>query len=42
MGLWYPEILNRLESSVTEDAMTVCDVIDASVNQRHVNITTDV
>ncbi|XP_017873956.1 PREDICTED: synaptic vesicle glycoprotein 2C isoform X1 [Drosophila arizonae] len=42
MGLWYPEILNRLGSSVAEDAMTVCDVIEASVDQWQANITTDV
>ncbi|KRF78581.1 synaptic vesicle glycoprotein 2B isoform X2 [Drosophila virilis] len=42
MGLWYPEILNRLGSSIADDAMTVCDVIDASVNQSKLNQTTTV
>ncbi|XP_064556869.1 synaptic vesicle glycoprotein 2B isoform X3 [Drosophila montana] len=42
MGLWYPEILNRLGSSIADDAMTVCDVIDASVNQSKLNQTTTI
>ncbi|ALC46844.1 CG12783, partial [Drosophila busckii] len=39
MGLWYPEILNRLGSSDIEDATTVCEVIDASIDQSHLNST---
>ncbi|KAL7740167.1 hypothetical protein ACLKA6_003879 [Drosophila palustris] len=39
MGLWYPEILNRLGSTSVEDAMTVCDVIDASIDQPQLNKT---
>lgn len=33
MGLWYPEILNRLGSTDVEGSMTVCNVIDASIDQ---------
>lgn len=39
MGLWYPEILNRLGSNNVEDAMTVCNVIDASIDQSESNQT---
>lgn len=39
MGLWYPEILNRLGSTMVEDSVTVCEVIDASIDQSYVNVT---
>ncbi|XP_034112880.1 synaptic vesicle glycoprotein 2B [Drosophila albomicans] len=39
MGLWYPEILNRLGSTIVEDITTVCQVIDASIDQSHLNVT---
>ncbi|KAH8312492.1 hypothetical protein KR044_011027, partial [Drosophila immigrans] len=41
MGLWYPEILNRLGSTVVDDIMTVCQVIDASIDQSHLNLTSN-
>ncbi|EDW83976.2 uncharacterized protein Dwil_GK13894 [Drosophila willistoni] len=40
MGLWYPEIQNRLGSSDDVD-MTVCQVIDASIDQSE-NVTTTI
>lgn len=42
MGLWYPEILNRLGSTMVEDSVTVCQVIDASIDQSHLNVTSSV
>ncbi|EDV93869.1 GH18056 [Drosophila grimshawi] len=42
MALWYPEILNRLRSDIAEDDMTVCDVIDASIDQAQLNVTTNI
>lgn len=42
MGLWYPEILNRLGSTMVEDSVTVCEVIDASIDQSHLNVTSSV
>lgn len=39
MGLWYPEILNRLGSTMVEDSVTVCEVIDASIDQSSMNVT---
>ncbi|KAH8383934.1 hypothetical protein KR009_011379 [Drosophila setifemur] len=38
MGLWYPEIQNRLGQS-DSDNLTVCNVIDASIDQMQANIT---
>ncbi|KAH8256314.1 hypothetical protein KR032_000635, partial [Drosophila birchii] len=37
MGLWYPEIQNRLGMNQAEDSMTVCEVIDASIDQMEAN-----
>jgi len=42
MGLWYPEIQNRLGSNEAEDSMTVCQVIDASIDQMQANATNKV
>uniref|UniRef100_A0A6P4EQR5 Synaptic vesicle glycoprotein 2B n=1 Tax=Drosophila rhopaloa TaxID=1041015 RepID=A0A6P4EQR5_DRORH len=39
MGLWYPEIQNRLGSNAADDSMTVCEVIDASIDQMQANTT---
>ncbi|EDV53719.1 synaptic vesicle glycoprotein 2B [Drosophila erecta] len=39
MGLWYPEIQNRLGSNAADDSMTVCQVIDASIDQMQANAT---
>ncbi|KAH8295005.1 hypothetical protein KR018_005359, partial [Drosophila ironensis] len=41
MGLWYPEIQNRLGSS-DADNLTVCNVIDASIDQMQANTTSKV
>lgn len=42
MGLWYPEIQNRLGSNAADDSMTVCQVIDASIDQMQANATNKV
>lgn len=34
MGLWYPEIQNRLGARPEGDRMTVCQVIDAAIEQQ--------
>lgn len=39
MGLWYPEIENRLGSSSEDNQMTVCQVIDAFIEQQNQNET---
>lgn len=31
MGLWFPEIQNRVAAVGDDDSMTVCQVIDASI-----------
>lgn len=41
MGLWYPEIQNRL-GSADSDNLTVCNVIDASIDQMQANQTNKV
>ncbi|KAH8407222.1 hypothetical protein KR222_010895 [Zaprionus bogoriensis] len=42
MGLWYPEILNRLGTTMVEETVTVCEVIDASIDQSHLNVTSNI
>ncbi|KAI8130803.1 hypothetical protein FF38_11887 [Lucilia cuprina] len=39
MGLWYPEIQNRLGSYTDENKMTICQVIDAFIDQQNQNET---
>ncbi|XP_065372210.1 synaptic vesicle glycoprotein 2B [Calliphora vicina] len=39
MGLWYPEIQNRLGSNSDENQMTICQVIDAFMDQQNQNET---
>lgn len=39
MGLWYPEIENRLGSNSDENKMTICQVIDAFMDQQNQNET---
>lgn len=34
MGLWYPEIQNRLGARPEGDRMTICQVIDAAIEQQ--------
>lgn len=34
MGLWYPEIQNRLGSRPEGDRMTICQVIDAAIEEQ--------
>lgn len=37
MGLWYPEIQNRLGFKSDENQMTICQVIDADVEESSQN-----
>lgn len=39
MGLWYPAIQNRLGSIEDETKMSICQVIDASMEQQNSNST---
>lgn len=39
MGLWYPEIQNRLGNSPDDNKMTICQVIDAFIEQQQQNET---
>lgn len=34
IGMWYPEIQNRLASTTTTDKQTVCDVLEQVIDQR--------
>ncbi|XP_073817729.1 synaptic vesicle glycoprotein 2B isoform X1 [Musca autumnalis] len=42
MGLWYPTIQNRLGSVEGDNMMTICQVIDASMEQQNTNSTENV
>lgn len=40
MGLWYPEIQNRLGANVDDsNKMSICQVIDSAMQQQNTNQT---